>query len=230
MKAMILAAGRGKRLAPLTDHCPKPLVKVGGTPLIVYHLEALKRAGIQDIVINVSYLSDQIVKALGDGSAFGVSIEYSFEEVALESGGGIRKALPLLGEDPFLLVNADVFTDYAFKNLMRPLSGLGHLVFAHNPDHHLKGDFCLEQGIVTLKKASTPTVTYTGMAVLSPVLFANCQSEAFPLAALFMQATYSQLLTGEVFNGFWSDVGTLERLQAVEIQLKNHSKKIPVSG
>ncbi|MEE4465255.1 sugar phosphate nucleotidyltransferase, partial [Azotobacter chroococcum] len=148
MKAMILAAGKGERLRPLTLHTPKPLVRAGGVPLIEYHVRALAAAGFRELVINHAWLGAQIEAYLGDGARFGVRIAYSAEGEPLETGGGIQRALPLLGEAPFLLVNGDIWTDYAFAELRRPLAGLAHLVLVDNPAHHPEGDFCLEAGRV----------------------------------------------------------------------------------
>lgn len=216
MKAMILAAGKGERMRPLTLHTPKPLVRAAGVPLIEYHIHALATAGITELVINHAWLGQQIEDYLGDGSRFGVQISYSAEGEPLETGGGIHRALPLLGDEPFLVVNGDVFTDYDFSLLNRPISGLAHLVLVSNPAHHLKGDFRLTQGQVEDAVADHASLTYSGIAVLSPQLFAECQPGAFKLAPLLRDAMAQGLVSGEHFAGHWIDVGTHERLADVE--------------
>lgn len=216
MKAMILAAGKGERLRPLTLHTPKPLVRAAGVPLIEYHVRALAAAGFTELVINHAWLGQQIEDYLGDGARFGVRIAYSAEGEPLETGGGIFKALPLLGDQPFVLVNGDIFTDYPFAQLRRPLSGLAHLVLVANPTHHAGGDFCLQGGQVSDAQAGEGNLTYSGLAVLSPVLFAECQPGAFKLAPLLRQAMAAGQVSGEQFAGCWVDVGTHERLAEVE--------------
>lgn len=218
MRAMILAAGRGERLRPITDTCPKPLVKVGGKPLIVYHLENLKKSGITDIVINLHYLGEKIESYLGNGSSFEVNIAYSKEPKVLEVGGGIHHALPLLGNAPFMIVNGDIWTDYDFGKLPQTLNGLAHLVLVNNPDHHPQGDFGLSEEDGRLVSNSTSfSYTYSGMSILSPALFkAASKDETFRLAPLLHQAMRDKQLYGQVYAGKWTDVGTLERLQALE--------------
>jgi MurNAc alpha-1-phosphate uridylyltransferase len=216
MKAMILAAGKGERLRPLTLHTPKPLVRAAGVPLIEYHVRALAAAGFTELVINHAWLGQQIEDYLGDGARFGVRIAYSAEGEPLETGGGIFQALPLLGDQPFVLVNGDIFTDYPFAELRRPLSGLAHLVLVDNPGHHVAGDFCLRSGQVTDAQQGQENLTYSGMAVLSPALFADCQPGAFKLAPLLRAAMTEGLVSGEQFGGCWVDVGTHERLAEVE--------------
>ncbi|MCO7518822.1 MULTISPECIES: N-acetylmuramate alpha-1-phosphate uridylyltransferase MurU [unclassified Pseudomonas] len=216
MKAMILAAGKGERMRPLTLHTPKPLVPAAGKPLIEYHLEALARAGITEVVINHAWLGQQIEDHLGDGQRFGLSIRYSPEGEPLETGGGIFKALPLLGEAPFLLVNGDIWTDYDFARLQAPLSGLAHLVLVDNPGHHDRGDFRLTDGQVRDGDAAPGTLTYSGISVLAPALFDGCQPGAFKLAPLLRQAMAEGRVSGEHYSGQWVDVGTLERLADVE--------------
>lgn len=214
MKAMILAAGRGERLRPLTLHTPKPLVRVGGMPLIEYHIRALAKAGFDDLVINHAWLGAQIESHLGDGADLGVHIRYSPEGEPLETGGGIHRALPLLGEEPFVLVNGDIWTDYDFSCLNRPHSGLAHLVLVDNPAHHREGDFALIDGIV--RDESTAALTYSGIAVLSPRLFVGCAAGAFKLAPLLRRAMAEGQVSGEHYRGRWIDVGTHERLAEVE--------------
>ena len=216
MKAMILAAGKGERLRPLTLHTPKPLICAGGVPLIEYHLRALAAAGFTEIVINHAWLGQQIEDHLGDGSRFGVSIRYSPEGEPLETGGGIFKALPLLGAEPFAVVNGDIWTDYDFGALRQPLTGLAHLVLVDNPAHHPTGDFCLNGKQVEDGVSGSDTLTYSGIAVLHPELFRECTAGAFKLAPLLRKAMVAGQVTGERLLGHWVDVGTHERLAEVE--------------
>lgn len=225
MRAMILAAGRGQRLRPLTDGCPKPLIKINGKALIVYHIEALKAAGVEDIVINVCHLGEQIMQTLGDGSKFGVNLHYSVEALPLETGGGIVNALPLLGTDPFILVNGDIFTDFDFKTLFKEPQGLAHLVLTENPKHKPTGDFSVDGDKVIMRAEDDKTYTYTGMAVLKPELFENCQSKVLPLPPLLYQAILNDALSGEVYKGFWADVGSLDRLKELERDVAQKFKK-----
>jgi MurNAc alpha-1-phosphate uridylyltransferase len=215
MKAMILAAGKGERLRPLTLHTPKPLVRAGGVPLIEYHLRALQAAGFVDLVINHAWLGQQIEDHLGDGKAFGLNIRYSPEGEPLETGGGIFRALPFLGDAPFLVVNGDIWTDCDFSALKAPTKGLAHLVLVDNPAHHPAGDFALVDGLVS-DDASLPRLTYSGIAVLHPQLFAGCSDGPFKLAPLLREAMAKGQVTGEHFSGRWVDVGTHERLAEVE--------------
>ncbi|MDY7562172.1 nucleotidyltransferase family protein [Pseudomonas sp. 10B1] len=215
MKAMILAAGKGERLRPLTLHTPKPLVRVGNAPLIEYHLRALYAAGFTEVVINHAWLGQQIEDCLGDGERFGLSIRYSPESEPLETGGGIFRALPLLGDRPFLVVNGDIWTDYDFTNLHRPIAGLAHLVLVDNPAHHLAGDFALVEGRVEPSQ-TVPRLTYSGMAIVHPQLFDGCEAGAFKLAPLLRSAMAHDLVSGEHFVGRWVDVGTHERIAEVE--------------
>ncbi|MBD8707802.1 MULTISPECIES: N-acetylmuramate alpha-1-phosphate uridylyltransferase MurU [unclassified Pseudomonas] len=215
MKAMILAAGKGERLRPLTLHTPKPLVRAGGVPLIEYHLRAIKSAGFEDVVINHAWLGQQIENHVGDGHQWGLNISYSPEGEPLETGGGIFRALPLLGDEPFLVVNGDIWVDFDFSVLMKPLKGLAHLVLVDNPPHHPGGDFALVDGQVH-NDADQPRLTYSGIAVLHPQLFAGCTEGAFKLAPLLRDAMAKGLVTGERFAGRWVDVGTHERLAEVE--------------
>lgn len=216
MKAMILAAGKGERMRPLTLTTPKPLVRAGGVPLIEYHLRALVRAGFKDIVINHAWLGQQIEDYLGDGSRFGVSIHFSPEGEPLETGGGIFRALPLLGDEAFLVVNGDIWTDYDFSALRRPLDGLAHLVLVDNPEHHPDGDFILADGQIHDGGAAADKLTYSGIAVLHPRLFAGCSDGAFKLAPLLRKAMAEGQVSGEHLKGRWVDVGTHERLAQVE--------------
>lgn len=216
MKAMILAAGKGERMRPLTLHTPKPLVRAAGVPLIEYHLKALAAAGFVDVVINHAWLGQQIEDHLGDGARFGLRIRYSPEGEPLETGGGIHRALPLLGDEPFLVVNGDIWTDYDFARLRAPLDGLAHLVLVDNPAHHPGGDFQLHQGHVSDGVPGEPGLTYSGIAVLDPRLFEGCQPGAFKLAPLLRDAMAHAQVSGEHHPGHWVDVGTLERLAEVE--------------
>lgn len=220
MKAMILAAGRGERMRPLTDHTPKPLLSVGGKPLIVWHLERLAQAGFRDIVINHAYLGERIEAALGDGSRFGVAIRYSPEGEALETAGGIVNALPLLGDAPFLVVNGDVFCEYEFCQLVRqPMDGVvAHLVLVDNPPQHVQGDFVLEQG--RLIEEGTDRLTFSGIGVYRPELFAGIvRGSKTKLAPLLYAEIRNQRVTAEHYGGRWVDVGTPERLQSLDQQL-----------
>jgi MurNAc alpha-1-phosphate uridylyltransferase len=220
MKAMILAAGKGERLRPLTLHTPKPLIRAGGVPLIEYHLKALAAAGFDDIVINHAWLGEQIETHLGDGSRFGVTIRYSAEGEPLETGGGILQALALLGSEPFVVVNGDVWTDYDFAALRQAHQALAHLVLVDNPAHHPEGDFSLSEGEVRDVPAVGQRLTYSGLAVLSPRLFEGCQPGAFKLAPLLRNAMALGQVSGEHFQGRWVDVGTHERLAEVEQLLR----------
>lgn len=214
MKAMILAAGRGERMRPLTDTVPKPLLRVAGKTLIEHHLRALSAAGFRDLVINHAYLGQQIVDAVGNGERFGVSIRYSAEpEAALETGGGIRRALPLLGSEPFVVINGDIWTDFPLAEL-RPPTGLAHLVLVDNPAHHGAGDFNLEAG--RLVEDGGERLTFSGIGVYRPGLFAGQTADRFPLAPLLRRAIREGQVSGEHYAGRWVDIGTPERLQAVE--------------
>lgn len=216
MKAMILAAGKGERMRPLTLHTPKPLVPIAGVPLIEYHLRALAAAGFTEVVINHAWLGQQIEDHLGDGSRWGLSIRFSPEGEPLETGGGIFKALPLLGDEPFLLVNGDIWTDYDFTRLQQPLQGLAHLVLVDNPGHHGAGDFRLNVDQVEDGAGASDTLTFSGISVIDPALFDGCNAGAFKLAPLLRQAMANGQISGEHFRGHWVDVGTLERLAEVE--------------
>ncbi|KIH86037.1 N-acetylmuramate alpha-1-phosphate uridylyltransferase MurU [Pseudomonas batumici] len=221
MKAMILAAGKGERMRPLTLHTPKPLIRAAGTPLIDYHLHALAAAGFKEVVINHAWLGQQIEDYLGDGSRYGLSIAYSPEGEPLETGGGIFRALPLLGDEPFLVVNGDIWTDYDFASLRRPIAGLAHLVMVDNPPHHPSGgDFNLLDGQLHDGGTAGEKLTYSGISVLHPKLFADCTDGAFKIAPLWREAMARGLVTGEHMRGHWIDVGTQERLAQVEQLLK----------
>lgn len=218
MKAMILAAGRGERLRPLTDACPKPLLVAGGRRLIEYRILDLVQAGVTDIVINYAWLGEQIVEALGNGERYGARIRYSPEPAAgLETGGGIRQALPLLGADPFIVVNADIWTDYPFAQLPPAPAGLAHLVLVDNPEHHPGGDFRLAEGKATAEGG--PRLTFSGIGVYRPELFANTPADRFPLAPLLIQTIAKGEVSAEHYQGSWMDIGTRERLYRLDARL-----------
>jgi N-acetyl-alpha-D-muramate 1-phosphate uridylyltransferase len=219
MKAMVLAAGRGERMRPLTDTTPKPLLAVAEKPLIAWHLEALARAGIQDIVINLSWLGERIRSALGDGSRYGVRLQYSDEgPVALETGGGIFNALPLLGSEPFLVVNGDTWTDFDFRELELDAEALARLVLVPNPPHHPRGDFGIDgQSIV---ERDTERFTYSGIGLYRPEFFAGCTAGKFPLLPLLKRAIEAGRLRGQVHRGEWLDIGSPERLSALDTRLR----------
>ena len=218
MKAMVLAAGRGARLRPLTDTLPKPLMRVGGRPLISWHLSALARAGVREVVINLSWLGEQLRAALGDGGAFGVRIHYSEEgPVPLETGGGILKALPLLGPQPFLVVSGDVWTDIDFAGVHLEPGALAHLVLIANPPHHPRGDFGLAGDLVV--QAEHERFTYANVGLYHPGFFAGCAPGRFPLIEPLNRAIAAQRVRGHLHHGAWCDVGTAERLAALNAQL-----------
>jgi MurNAc alpha-1-phosphate uridylyltransferase len=211
MKAMILAAGRGQRMRPLTDTMPKPLLTVAGKPLIVHQLEKLRRAGFYELVINLGYLGEQISSFLGDGRDFGLTLMYSQEpESALETGGGIFQALPLLGKAPFLVVNSDIWSDYPFAQLPVDPLGLAHLVMVENPPQHAQGDFALANGWI--RDTGEKKLTFSGISVLRPELFAGCMPGRFPLGSVLRKAIAQTKVSGEYYSGIWQDIGTPERL------------------
>ena len=221
MRAMILAAGRGERMRPLTDDTPKPLLKIGGKRLIEYHIEALRDAGVRDIIINVAYLGEKIIQVIGDGSAYGVVIHYSRESEALETGGGIFQALPLLcgerADETFLVVNGDVWTDFSFSSLINSEVEHVHLVMVDNPEHNVSGDFCLQEGVV--HSEGEPKLTFSGIGVYHPSLFENCSAGRFPLAPLLREAMFAGRVSGEHYQGVWNDIGTPERLAEIDQSL-----------
>lgn len=217
MRAMILAAGRGERMRPLTDTIPKPLLPLAGRPLIEYHLRALAAAGVREVVINHAHLGHRLEDALGDGSRWGLAIAWSPEGEALETGGGIFRALPLLGEAPFIVVNGDVWTDFDFSGLPAEPAGLAHLVLVDNPAHHPAGDFTLTDGRV--REGGGPQLTFSGIGVYQPALFAGCAPGRFPLGPLLRAAMARDEVSGEHYRGRWVDVGTPERLAALEAEL-----------
>lgn len=225
-RAMIFAAGRGDRMRPLTDHTPKPLLMAGGKPLIVWHLERLAAAGFRDIVINHAHLGTQIETALGDGSHWGLRIAYSPEPPgALETAGGIATALPLLGDDPFLVVNGDVYCDWDFKQARQLASPSAHLVMVANPAHHAGGDFSLD-GQRVVYAHGEQTLTYAGISVFSPSFFADIQAgTVMKLRPLLDAAIAAGTLTGERYAGRWVDVGTPQRLAELDAQLSKSSSR-----
>ena len=221
MKAMLLAAGRGERLRPLTDAIPKALVEAGGKPLIGWHLERLAQAGFREAVINVSHLGERIVERLGDGRGYGLRLHYSREQERLETAGGIANALPLLGAEPFLLVNADVYCECDFRQLRDTALGdrLAHLVLVPNPPHRAAGDFSLRDG--TVGDDAAPRYTYAGVALVKPALVAPVRrGDKAPLGPLLRDAAKRRQIAGELYEGLWQDVGTIERLAELEAQLK----------
>jgi MurNAc alpha-1-phosphate uridylyltransferase len=225
MKAFILAAGRGERMRPLTDHTPKPLLEAGGKPLIVWHLERLAAAGFREIVINHAHLGAQIETALGDGSHWGLHIRYSPEPPgALETAGGIANALPLLGDEAFLVVNGDVYCDWDFRQARQLAERPAHLVMVANPAHHAAGDFSLDNGRVVFANGGA-TCTYAGIAIFSPAFFANVpRGSVMKLRPLLDAAIAAGSLTGERYDGRWVDVGTPQRLAELDQELREHSK------
>ena len=211
MKAMIMAAGRGERMRPLTDDTPKPLLKVRDKPLVVHHLEALARAGIDEVIINLSWLGDQIRTQLGNGESYGLSIEYSEEPEPLEVAGGIVQALDLLGEQ-FLVINGDVFTDFEFPRLAK-VESAAHLVLVENPAYHPAGDFACEDGFIV--NDTEPRYTYSGIACFKRGFFTGLDRGKRSLAPMLTQAAEKKIVTAEIYTGQWHDVGTVERLQAL---------------
>ncbi|MDR2837381.1 MAG: nucleotidyltransferase family protein [Azonexus sp.] len=223
MKAMLLAAGRGERMRPLTDHTPKPLLPVGGKPLIVWHLEKLAAAGVRDVVINHAWLGEQIEQTLGNGEKWGLTLTYSPEPPgALETAGGIAKALPLLGEQPFLVISSDIFCDADFAQFTRsPLATGGtRLLLTGNPPHHPHGDFSLDGGRVTAANGEQ-TLTYTGIGLFPPALFRDVPpNQPMKLRPLLDAAIRQGIVTGERHAGYWADVGTPERLVQIDQELQ----------
>ncbi len=220
MKAMIMAAGRGERMRPLTDDVPKPLLKAGGRALIEHALLHLKEAGFNEVVINHAHMGQKIIDFLGDGRRYGLTIQYSAEpDGALETGGGIRQAIALLDHEPFLVINGDIWTDFPLQKLPTSLPGLAHLVLVDNPDHHTNGDFYLDGARVNLDRGKK--LTFSGIGVYSPKLFKHLQRGKYPLAPILRDAIVKNLVSGEYFSGKWFDVGTQERLNALEAALSN---------
>ena len=218
MRAMVLAAGRGERMRPITDTVPKPLVRVGGRPLIAWHLAALARAGVREVVINLSWLGEQLRTVLGAGADFGLRITYSEEgPVPLETGGGIFRALPLLGPEPFLVLSGDIWTDIDLGSVQLEPEAQAHLVLIPNPPHHPRGDFGLEGNVVVQRDSER--LTYANVGIYRPEFFAGCAAGRFPLLEPLNRAIAARLVRGEVHRGAWSDVGTPERLAQLEARL-----------
>ncbi len=216
---MILAAGRGERMRPLTEKLPKPLLEVGGHRLIEYHLAALAKHGIRDVVINLSWYGERIREVLGDGKSHGLAIRYSDEgSKPFGTGGGLLEALPLLGSDPFLVVNGDVWSDFSLQALRPPPDSLAHLVMVENPPHHPDGDFGID--VHGKLHASPGRLTYSGISVLDPRLFEGCARGEFPLKPLLERAMDAGRLTGQRHAGAWTDVGTPARLAALDSELR----------
>ena len=215
MKAMILAAGRGERMRPLTDVLPKPLLEVHNKPLIVWHLEKLVKAGFKEVIINIAHLGFKIPEYLGDGSNYGIKIAYSDEQTsgALESAGGIKKALPLLGEENFLVVNGDVFCDYDFNPDFDLQNKSAHLILVQNPSHNVKGDFGLNDTLVFNK--ADEMYTFSGIGYYNPELFKDVKEGKSALAPLLREAIEQKNITGEVHHGHWHDIGTPQRLDEI---------------
>lgn len=221
MKAMILAAGHGKRMRPLTDNTPKPLLGVGGKSLIVWHIQRLRQGGIKEFVINLGWCGWKIPEALGDGSQWGISIQYSDEQESgpLETAGGIIQALPLLGDKPFIVVNGDVWCDYTYEPISLTENNLAHLILVRNPTHNPEGDFCLQEQQV--KNSGQPSYTFSGIGYYHPALFARQPQGKLPLAPLLREAMEQGQVSGEYFQGDWRDIGTPERLQRLNDDVRN---------
>lgn len=214
MRAMILAAGRGERLRPLTDELPKSLVEVHGESLLERHLENVHSAGIKTVVINLGWLGDQIVERVGSGQRYGLEVIYSQEgDDILETGGGIHKALPMLGSEPFLVVNADIYTDMPIPDVVLADRHLGHLVMVPTPDYRKSGDFDIEDGLI--RNGDRAADTFSGVAIYRPEFFDGCEAGRFPLAPMLREAADHGQLSGSLYEGLWADVGTPERLAAL---------------
>lgn len=215
---MILAAGRGERLRPLTDETPKSLVEVGGRSLLERHLDHVKAAGIETVVINLGWLGDRIVERVGSGRRHGLEVIYSQEgDNILETGGGIFKALPTLGDGPFVVINADIFTDMPVPEVTLADDQLGHLVMVPSPEYRAGGDFDIEEGLI--RNSSDQSLTFSGVAIYRPQLFDGCKPGRFPLAPLLRVAATDGRLSGSLYEGLWADIGTPERLEALRAAL-----------
>lgn len=223
MKAMILAAGRGERMRPLTDTVPKPLLKVGNKALIVWHIEKLAKNGFKEIVINIGHLGYKIPEYLGDGSEYNVRITYSDEQEsgALESAGGIKKALTYLGNEPFLVVNGDVFCDYDFTASFDLKDKLAHLILVNNPEHNPNGDFGLDDSL--LLNQAEKKYTFSGIGYYNPILFENLMEGKSALAPLLRRAMQKAQISGELFNGLWYDIGTPGRLEDINKRINDNA-------
>lgn len=220
-RAMILAAGRGERMGELTAHEPKPLLRVGNHFIIEYAIFRIKQAGIHEIIINVSYRGEQIKAALGDGSQYGVKLTYSDEPERLETGGGIFQALPFFGNDPFLVVSADVITDFPLQQLPTAPEGLAHLVMVKNPSYHPRGDYGLTNGKII--RANENLLTFANVGVYRPELFAQCEPGHFKLTRVLNPAIEASAVTGEQYHGLWFNIGTAEDLQEVNLRIREVS-------
>lgn len=220
MKAMLLAAGRGERLRPLTDHTAKPMIKAGNKPLIEYHLENLYSAGINEVIINTCWKAEKIVEQIGDGSRFGLEVQYSHEPQALETAGGIAKALGLLGQDPFLVISADTWSNLDLALISKPMHTLAHLLLVSNPSHHPGGDFNLKDGL--LVRLPDSALTYSGIGIFEPALFENLPAPRLALREVLYPAIAKQQISGEILQGDWFDIGTVERLAQLEQHLNSN--------
>lgn len=219
MRAMILAAGRGERLRPVTDHTPKPLLEVGGQTLIEHHLQKLAQAGFHEIVINLSHLGGMIREKLGNGSNRGLNIHYSPEpQQALDTGGGIQQALPLLGKAPFAVINADIYTHYPFSRLRAIKCDQAHLIMVPNPMHNPQGDFALSGGYID--PDGEPRHTFSGISVYSPRFFESASPGRFSVVPMLIAAAKENKITAELYRGNWHDIGTLERLKSLRDECK----------
>lgn len=217
---MILAAGRGERMRPLTDHTPKPLLSVGGKPLIVWHLERLAKAGFKEVIINHAHLGSQIETALGNGSQWGLSVQYSPESIALETAGGIAQALPLLGDAPFVVVNGDTYTEFDFSSIRQALlsPSQAHLIMVDNPVQHTEGDFFYQNG--QLLPAGASKLTFSGIGVYQPSLFAKIKrGQPAKLAPILRVAIEQHLVSAQYYQGVWHDIGTPQRLADMDLEL-----------
>jgi len=214
MKAMILAAGRGERLRPLTDEIPKPLIEVGGRTLLERHLDSVRSAGIKTVVINLGWLGQMIVEYVGSGTRFGLEVVYSQEgDDVLETGGGIHKALPVLGSQPFLVVNADIYTDMPMPEMSLEDTCLGHLVMVPTPDYRERGDFNIDAGLI--RNDANAIYTFSGVAIYRPEFFAGCEAGRFSIAPMLREAADSGQLSASLYEGLWADAGTPDRLEAL---------------
>ncbi len=215
MRAMVLAAGRGERLRPLTDEIPKSLVEVRGESLLERHLANIHASGIRTVVINLGWLGDRIVERVGSGERYGLNVLYSQEgNNILETGGGIHKALPMLGDDPFLVVNADIYTDMPVPEIELADDHIGHLVMVPSPEYRDGGDFDIEDGLI--RNGETQRLTFSGVAMYRPSFFDGCEPGRFPLAPMLREAADNGQLSGSLYTGLWADIGTPERLEAIQ--------------
>ena len=215
MRAMLLAAGRGERLRPLTDEVPKSLVEVRGESLLERHLASIHAAGVRTVVINLGWLGDRIVERVGSGERYGLNVSYSQEgENILETGGGIHKALPMLGDEPFLVINADIYTDMPMPRIELAAEHVGHLVMVPSPGYRDGGDFDIEDGLI--RNGETQKLTFSGVAMYRPAFFDGCEPGRFPLAPMLREAADHGKLSGSLYQGLWADIGTPERLRAIQ--------------